>query len=193
VCDQLGLGAGSKLIATVGRLAEAKGHSFLIDAAKPIISRFPEAHFLIIGDGDLRGSLERQTDESGVTENVHFLGYSEVVADLLTAADLFVLPSLWEGLSVALLEAMAAAKPIVATAVAGTEEALVPGRTGLVVPPGDSQALADGILQLLRDPARAQAMGQAARQRVERQFSAERNAAEHVALYRRLSGSGSGR
>ncbi|MFC2023136.1 glycosyltransferase [Chloroflexota bacterium] len=186
LCDDLGVAAYSTLIATVGRLAEAKGHGYLIDAAMPLISRFPEAHFLIIGDGELRTGLEGQAVNLGVAAHVHFLGTRKDVAGLLAAADLFVLPSLWEGLSVALLEAMAASKPIVVTAVAGTDETMIPGQTGLVVPPGSSKALAEGISQLLREPAQAQAMGQAARQHVEETFSAEKNAAEYLALYHRL-------
>jgi glycosyltransferase involved in cell wall biosynthesis len=143
-------------------------------------------HFLIVGDGELRIGLEGQAAHLGVADHVHFLGTRKEVAGLLAAADLFVLPSLWEGLPVALLEAMAAAKPIVATAVAGTDETIVPGQTGLVVPPGDSQALAESISHLLHEPDQAQAMGQAARQHVEGSFGAEKNAAEHVGLYRRL-------
>jgi glycosyltransferase involved in cell wall biosynthesis len=102
------------------------------------------------------------------------------------AVDMFVLSSLWEGLSVALLEAMAAGKPIVATAVSGTTQAMNHGRTGLIVPPRDSQALAEAILQLLSNPKEAQAMGLTAKRRVEVEFSAKKQAEEHIALYYRL-------
>jgi glycosyltransferase involved in cell wall biosynthesis len=186
LCRDLGIAARSMLIATVGRLVEAKGHRYLIESAKPVLSRFPDAHFLIIGDGELRTELERQAAQLEVAEHVHFLGTRKEVAGLLAAADLFVLPSLWEGLPMALLEAMAAAKPIVSTAVAGTDETIISGQTGLVVPPRDSLALAEGISHLLREPAEAQAMGQAARRLVEASFSARKNASEHVRLYRRL-------
>ena len=186
LCGDLGVAAGSTLIATVGRLVEAKGHRYLIDAARQVVSHFPDAHFLIVGDGELRPELEGQAAILGVADHVHFLGTRKEVAGLLTASDLFVLPSLWEGLPVALLEAMAAAKPIVATAVAGTDETIIPGQTGLLVPPGDSLVLAVSISRLLREPAKATAMGQAARRHIERCFSAERNAAEHLGLYRRL-------
>jgi glycosyltransferase involved in cell wall biosynthesis len=186
LCSALGVAARSTLIATVGRLVEAKGHRYLIGAVRPVLSRFPQVHFLLIGNGDLRTELEEQAAHLGVVGHVHFLGTRKDVADLLAAADLFVLPSLWEGLPMALLEAMAAAKPIVATAAVGTDGTVIPGQTGLIVPPGDSQALAEGISRLLREPARAQAMGQAARKHVEGTFSAEQNAAEHMGLYRRL-------
>jgi glycosyltransferase involved in cell wall biosynthesis len=186
LCSDLGLPASSTLVVTVGRLVEPKGHRYLIDSAGPVLSRFPEVHFLLIGDGELRAELEGKAARLGLSGHVHFLGSRNEVAGLLAAADLFVLPSLWEGLPVALLEAMAAAKPVVATAVAGTDEAVITGQTGLVVPPADSQALAEAISQLLSQPAQAQAMGQAARQYVESNFDAEKSAAEHVGLYRHL-------
>ena len=114
------------------------------------------------------------------------LGNRDDVPDLLAASDLFVLPSLWEGLPMALIEAMASGLPIVATEVSGTIRVMVPGQTGILVPPGDAQKLAEAILQLLSDPERARAMGKAARRRVEREFSAQKQAEEHLALYHRL-------
>jgi glycosyltransferase involved in cell wall biosynthesis len=186
LCGQLGLKADSRLVVTVGRLTEQKGHCYLIDAAASVVSTYPDTHFLFIGDGELRGELQRQAQQAGLSENVHFLGIRKDVPDLLVAADLFVLPSLWEGLSIALLEAMAASKPIVATAVSGTTQAMTHGETGLIVPPRDSQALADAINQLLSDPPQAQALGQAAKQHVVVNFSAQKQAHEHLALYRRL-------
>lgn len=185
VKSQLGLGPDARLIITVGRLVEQKGHRFLIDACGPVFSLCPDIHLIIVGDGELRGALERQVAQLGLVRRCHFLGIRKDLPDLLAAADLFVLPSLWEGLSMALLEAMAAAKPIVATAISGTAQAMIPGETGLVVSAGDSQALAGAIVQLLSDPARARALGQAARQRVETAFSAQKQAAKHLALYRR--------
>lgn len=188
--DQLGLEAHSRLVATVGRLTEQKGHCYLIDAATSVVSAYPDTHFLFIGDGELRDELELQVQQAGLSQNVHFLGIREDVPDLLAAVDLFVLPSLWEGLSVALLEAMAAGKPMVATMVSGTIQAMTHGETGLLVPPCDSQALARAIAQLLSDPAQAQAMGQKAKQHVIANFSAQKQAEEHLALYHRLLSDG---
>ncbi len=186
LCDQLGIAAHSQLVAVVGRLTEQKGHTYLIDAAQSVVSSFPDTHFLLIGEGELRDELQQQTQQARLLENVHFLGIRKDVPDLLAAIDLFVLPSLWEGLSVALLEAMAASKPIVATAVAGTTQAMTHGETGMIVPPRNSQALAGAINQLLSDPAQAQALGQAARQHVVKNYGAQKQAEEHLALYRRL-------
>jgi glycosyltransferase involved in cell wall biosynthesis len=186
LCNNLGIATNSVLIATVGRLTTAKGHRYLIDAVKPVVSRFPEVHFIIIGDGELQKELGVQVEKTGVAGYVHFLGTRANVSNLLASSDLFVLPSLWEGLSMALLEAMAAAKPIVSTAAAGTIEVMIPGKTGLLVSPGDSQALAEGITELLSDQNQARIMALAARQHVETNFSAEKNAAEYIALYHRL-------
>jgi glycosyltransferase involved in cell wall biosynthesis len=186
LCRQLGLKAHSHLIATVGRLTEQKGHCYLIDAATTVVSAHPDTHFLFIGDGELKDELQQQVQQGGLAANVHFLGIRDDVPHLLAAVDLFVLPSLWEGLSVALLEAMAAGKPMVATAVSGTIQVMTDGKTGLMVPPRDSQALADAILQLLSNPTQAQAMGQAAKQHVAMNFSAQKQADEHLALYRQL-------
>jgi glycosyltransferase involved in cell wall biosynthesis len=186
LCNQLGLETHSHLVATVGRLTEQKGHCYLIDAATTVVSAYPDTHFLFIGDGELRDELQQQIQQAGLAANIHSLGIRDDVPHLLAAVDLFVLPSLWEGLSVALLEAMAAGKPIVATAVSGTTQAMTHGQTGLVVPPRDSQALAEAIVQLLSNPAQAQAMGWAAKQHVTMNYSAQKQATEHLALYRQL-------
>jgi len=183
---KLGFRPGSPLIVTVGRLTKQKGHRHLIAAAAAVVSRHPDAHFLFVGDGGLKETLQAQTEALGISEHTHFLGVRDDVPDILAVADLFVLPSLWEGLSIALLEAMAAGRPIVATAVSGTIQVMIQGETGLLVPPGDSRALADVIIQLLSDPAQAQIMGQAAKQCIKRNFSAQKQANEHIALYRRL-------
>jgi glycosyltransferase involved in cell wall biosynthesis len=186
LCDQLGIETHARLVATVGRLTEQKGHCYLIDAAATVVSSYPDTYFLFIGVGELKDALMAQIRRAGLSENIHFLGKRQDVPDLLAAVDLFVLPSLWEGLSVALLEAMAAGKPIVATAVSGTTQAMIHGETGLVVPPRDSAALAEAIIQLLSDPAQAQVMGRAAKQHVTANFGAQKQAEEHLALYRRL-------
>jgi len=188
VRQQLGLETNTRLIATVATLKEQKGHRYLIDAAATIVPQHPDCHFLFVGDGKLRGKLQAQVRELGLSRNIHFLGSRRDVPDLLAASDLFVLPSLWEGLPMALIEAMAASLPIVATAVSGTVQVMIPGETGLVVPPGNTEMLARAMTELLSDPARAQAMGVAAKQRVQAEFSAEKQANEHLALYRRLLG-----
>jgi len=186
VQSQLGLGDNARLIAVVGTLGEPKGHRYLVEAMATVAPQYPDVHVLFIGDGHLKEELQAQVESLNLGQWVHFLGNRHDVPDLLAASELFVLPSLWEGLSMALLEAMAAGKPIVATAVSGTTQVMIPGETGLVVPPRDSRALAEAIIQLLSNPAQAQMMGQAARQHVKMNFSAQKQADEHLVLYHSL-------
>jgi starch synthase (maltosyl-transferring) len=191
---QLGLKASARLIAVVATLKEQKGHRYLVEAMRIVVSGHrasrpasrPDVHTLFIGDGVLRAQLQDQVKRLHLDQHVHFLGNRHDVPELLAASDLFVLPSLWEGLAMVLLEAMASAKPIVATSVSGTNQVMIPNETGLVVPPGDAQALAEAILQLLSDPGQARTIGQAAKQHVQARYSARKQAEEHLALYRRL-------
>jgi glycosyltransferase involved in cell wall biosynthesis len=186
VREQLRLAASDYLIATVATLKEQKGHCYLIEAMAHLTRQHPEMHALFIGDGELRAPLQAQVEALDLGDHIHFLGNRKDVPALLASSDLFVLPSLWEGLPMALLEAMATGLPIVATKVSGTVQVVIPGESGILVPPGDVQSLAQAIDQLAADPMRAQAMGKAAKQRIERDFSAQKQADEHLALYRRL-------
>ncbi len=186
VRNNLGVDEKTQLIALVGTLKDGKGHSYMIEAMASIVSRYPSAHVLFIGDGNLREQLQAQAAALNIESNVHFLGNRSDVPELLAASDIFVLPSLWEGLSMALLEGMASGLPVVASEVSGTVQVMISGETGYLVPPGNVQELAKAIERLLSNPAQAQAMGMAARQRVETTFSAQKQADEHLALYRRL-------
>lgn len=190
LCEQLGLPEEAWLMSVVGTFKVQKGHRFLIEAAPPVVARFPNLHLLLIGDGDLRDQEQAHAARLGLAEHVHFLGNRHDVPDLLAASDSFVLPSLWEGLPMALIEAMASGLPIIATAVSGTTQAIVPGETGLLVQPGRSAALSEAMLDLLSDPARARTMGTAARQRAEAVFSATQQARAHVALFRQAQTKG---
>jgi starch synthase (maltosyl-transferring) len=170
----------------VGRLTRQKGHQYLIEAAAEVVAANPQAHFLFVGEGELREPLQRQAQAAKLSAHIHFLGNRRDIPALLAAAELFVQPSLWEGLSMALLEAMAAAKAIVATTVSGANQVMIPGETGLLAPPGESQALAGAIVKLLEEPMLGQAMGQAAQRRMVSCFSAQRQAQEHLMLFHRL-------
>lgn len=181
----LALPDGARVMAVVATFKRQKGHRFLLEAAAPVVERLPDLHILLIGDGELRGELEAQARAAGLEAHVHFLGSRQDVPDLLAASDCFVLPSLWEGLSMALVEAMASGLPVIATAVSGTNQVMIAGETGLLVPPGDAARLGDAMLRLLSDPGRASEMGAAARRQVESYFSARKQAEDHIALYRR--------
>lgn len=184
---QLCLPADAHLMALVGTLKRQKGHQYLIDALPEVLPIFPELHVLFVGDGELGIELRAQARSAGVDKHVHFLGSRSDVPAILAASDSSVLPSLWEGLPMALIEAMASGLPIVATDVSGTKQVMILGETGLLVAPGDVGALILAIVALLSDPARACAMGAAARSRVESAFSAKKQAEEHIALFRRAA------
>jgi glycosyltransferase involved in cell wall biosynthesis len=161
------------------RLHPQKGHAFLLAAAASV----PAATFVFAGDGPLRAELEALARERGVADRCVFLGERSDVPDLLAAADLVVLPSLFEGLPVVILEAMAAERPVIATAIGGTDEAITSEVTGLLVPPRDPEALAAAIRRLQADPLLARRLASAGRARVERTFSAEATARDVMRIY----------
>jgi len=183
---ELGIAEDAFVVGTLGRLHEQKGHAHLLEAAAIVARRLPDAVFLIAGYGPLREKLEAQSRALGVASRARFLGYRSDAARVLAALDVFVLPSLWEGMSNAVLEAMAAGKPVIATAVDGNVEQVSDGDTGLLVPPADAGALANAILRLADDHVLAASMGRRGRERVAREFSLERMIAAHVELYERL-------
>lgn len=170
------------LILTPARLHPQKGHTYLLQAAAQV----PNATFLFAGDGPLRSALEAEARDLGVAGRCIFLGERPDVPDLLAAADLFVLPSLFEGLPVSVLEAMAAERPVIATAIGGTDEAVTHEGTGLLVPPRDPAALAAAIRHLQGDPATARRLAVAGRARVEREFSSDATARQVAAVYEQV-------
>jgi glycosyltransferase involved in cell wall biosynthesis len=167
------------LVLAVARLERQKGHRFLLEAAV----RIPGATFALAGDGPARAELEACARELGVADRVVFLGRRSDVPRLLASCDVFVLPSLWEGLPLAALEAMAAGVPVVATAIGGTDEAVLDGTSGLLVPPADSATLAAAIRRVLDEPALAKRLGEAGRARVRERFSAEAMVAGVAGVY----------
>ena len=152
--EQLG-GSGTRpLVLTPARLNAQKGHDTLLGA----VAEVPEALFLLAGDGPERERLEALASELGVGDRVRFLGRREDIPQLLAACDVFALPSLYEGSSLAVLEAMAAGIPIVSSAIGGTDELIDDGRSGMLVPPGDAAALAVALRRVLGGPAAARGL-----------------------------------
>lgn len=182
----LGLPVGVPLIGCVARLEPVKGHSYLIDAMAEIRAHLPQAILLIVGTGTAQVTLREKVRKQGLSGAVLFLGERQDIPTLLRAMDLFVLPSLDEGLGIALLEAMAMGLPVVATNVGGIPEVVDNGRTGILVPPQDSEALAQAVIALLRDEKRRQRMGMLGKERALSQFTAQRSAAQLETLYRSL-------
>jgi len=163
--DQLRLASGDTLAVSVGNLYPVKGHTHLVEAVAHLAARQPRLHVAISGRGGLADELAAQARACGIGERVHLLGLRSDVPEILAAADLFVLPSLSEGLPLALLEAMFAGCPIVATDVGEVATALEAGAAGILVPPGDAAALASAMDDVLTTPSKARALGARARHR----------------------------
>jgi len=180
----LGLSADMKVAGVIARLTEQKGHRFLFEAlAAPPLA---DVHLLVVGDGELREALRADAGRLGLASRVHFLGARRDLGELLAAVDVFVMPSLWEGLPLSLILAMGAALPVVATSVAGIPEVVVDGEAGWLVPPGDSAALARALTDVFADPARAASIGRAARDWVRPRFGVEEYVNAVAGLYDRL-------
>ena len=184
----LGLGAAEPVALTVGSLTPQKAQAALIEAWARVRRERPDARLLIAGEGPLRGELERRILALGLGEAVTLLGARLDAPDLMEAADLFVLPSVREGLSITILEAMRAGRPVVATRVGGNGEAVAEGETGRLVPAREPAALAGAMLELFGDPARAAAMGAAGRRRWAERFTAERMVRSLERVYRESLG-----
>jgi glycosyltransferase involved in cell wall biosynthesis len=183
----LGLPEEAPVIGLVGRLDHwGKGHKELIAAMVRLKER-RSCKALIVGGGRREEEIKQAAAEAGLADDVHFVGMRPDVPDLLQAMDIFVLPSYSEGVSLALLEAMAAGLPVIATAVGGTPETVSEGVTGLLIPPRDVEALAGALERLLADSALAKKLGENARKMVKEKFSLERLGREVNEIYGELA------
>jgi glycosyltransferase involved in cell wall biosynthesis len=183
---ELGIPRGSLVFGTIARLTEQKGHRYLLEALPEIVRKQPAAFFVFAGDGPLRESLESRVSSLGIQKHVRFLGFRSDIPELMASFDAFVLPSLYEGLPNAVLEAMACGKPVIATAVDGTPEAVVHGATGWLVPPRDPPALAEAVLRFCSDPRLMRTLGRHARERALKRFGIDRQITAFDELYRQL-------
>jgi len=182
----LGLCDEDVFVLSVGRLDRQKGYTHLVHAAADCISRDARFFFAVAGEGAAREAVEAAVEAAGLGERFRLLGWRDDTADLYHAADIFALPSLWEGMPNALLEAAACGLPLVATSVEGSSEIVVDGETGLLVPPADPQALARALCSLADAPEAAARMGRAARARTLERHGPRRFIASHEALYARI-------
>ncbi|MEX0762471.1 MAG: glycosyltransferase [Dehalococcoidia bacterium] len=179
----LGLEDSYPVILNVGRLVPQKGQRYLIEAMPQVLERFPKARLLIVGTGFLEKDLKALSDRLGLGESVQFLGRREDVPHLLGVADMFVFPSLFEGLGVSLLEACAAGRACVVSNVGPLPEVVVDGETGLLAPSGDPAALAERVIALASDEALRERLGEAARERVRERFLIDRSIEQLEDLY----------
>lgn len=182
---ELGIPADARVAGTIARLTEQKGHTFLFDA----LARTPslaDLHLLLVGDGERRDQLTQRVDTLGLADRVHFVGARRDLGNLMAAVDVFVMPSLWEGLPLSMVLAMGAGLPVVVTRVAGIPEVVDDGRTGVLVPPADSAALGVALESVFGDAAFRARLGQAAQESVLPRFGVDRYVDSIVSLYDRL-------
>ena len=181
--DELGLGRGDRLLVAIGNLYPVKGHAHLIDALGLLAHAHPNLHLAIGGRGDLADALRDRSRQLQLESRVHLLGLRGDVSAVLAAADVFVLPSLSEGLPLALLEAMFAGRPIVASDVGEVRAALAGGTAGVLVPPGDAVALAGALDRLLRDPEERAGLAASAAAHARAEYDLSRMVHRYVELY----------
>ena len=168
-----GLDDDVPIIGVIGRLVWQKGFEYFIEAIPEVLNRFIDARFLVIGEGVLKDALEARHERLKLGDKLIFTGFRSDIKDVLASVDIFVIPSLIEGLPMILLEAMAMAKPIVATDIDGIKEVLYNGEAGLLVPPKDPKALSDAIIDMLIHRDKAYQMGMAARKIVKEKFGVD--------------------
>lgn len=180
---ELGIAEGENVVGMVGRLSEQKAPWNLIQAIPQILAHHPRTRFVFVGDGELRNKMKALARELNVSAHTLFLGFREDVAEILRILDVYVLPSQWEGLGRSLTEAMYLRRAVVATAVEGVPELVESGKTGLLIPPHDPQALAQAVGALLSAPEMRRQMGEAARQKVNGAFEADHMIKDLERLY----------
>ena len=164
-------------------LEERKGHRFLLEAARRLKRQGCQIQYRVAGEGSLRKSLEETATRLGLREDVEFLGFVEDIPGFLTTVDVVLLPSLFEGLGVSVLEAMAAGKAVIASRVGGLAELVIDTETGLLVPPGDVDGLANAIAKLTADKALMEAMGRKGAERLKESFTMEQMARSNEDYY----------
>jgi glycosyltransferase involved in cell wall biosynthesis len=178
---------GSPVVGNVAALVPHKGQRYLIDAAHLVVQQIPDARFVILGEGELREHLEKQVHEHHLEKHVLLPGFRTDVLGCIKGFDLFVMSSITEGLGTSLLDAMACARPIVATRAGGIPEIIEDGVNGLLVPVRDHHALAEAIVRALKNAALRERMGSAGLARVNERFTVERMVSETATVYERVS------
>jgi glycosyltransferase involved in cell wall biosynthesis len=183
---RLGLDDSRRYVAMIARFHPAKDHATLLRAFARVADHRPDVDLVLAGDGQLRGEIEEQVSSLGLTQRIRLLGVRRDVPEILQAVDIFALSSVCEAASLTLLEAMAAGRPVVVTAVGGNPEIVRQGIDGLLTPRGDDAALAKSILRLLDDPDEAKRMGASGQKRVRDRYRLETTVDRYYNLYRRL-------
>ena len=175
-----------KVIGTIGRLNEQKGHVFIIESAPQILKAFPDTIFVIVGDGYLKQTLQEKVVDAKLEKNFIFTGIYKNIPEILAAMDIFILPSLAEGLPMALLEAMAAKKPIIASKVGSIPDVIIPNETGLLIEPRDVSSLEKSIIELLNDKNKAARLAENGYKTIINKFSSKIMAKKYLDIYETL-------
>lgn len=183
---QFGISIDAPLIGAIGRMVWQKGFGYLIAAIPMIIEIFPDIKFLFVGDGPLKKKIENLARRFKIERHVVFTGFRNDIPEILSVIDLLVVPSIIEGFPMITLEAMAMAKPIIASKIDGITEQITDGEHGILVPPKDSGALADAIIRVFSDKNNTKKMGTAARKRAEKDFSIKKMVFETEEIYQLL-------
>ena len=186
---ELSLLADAPVLGYAGRIDKVKRIDVLLKAFRQVLERLPQAHLVIAGEGSLKAEMEALARTLGISHAVSWLGFQRNMPRLLAAIDVYVQSSVNEGLSLSILEAMAAGKAVVATSVGGAREVIADGETGILVTPGSSAAIAAAALDLLEDPDRRAAISRAARTRVESEFGLDKMVEQYGAVYTSVAGS----
>ncbi|MDP2939657.1 MAG: glycosyltransferase [Candidatus Omnitrophota bacterium] len=181
--EELNFVQETPLVGTVGRLDWYKGHKYLLKAARIVVDNIPECHFLIVGEGEKRKKLESLTSQLKLNNNVIFTGYRDDIPEILASLDLFVLPSVSEGLGRSIVEAMAMERSVVATNVGGIPEVVQDKLTGILVLRKDTKAMANAIIDLLISKDKANKMGLVGRKRAEVMFDLDTNVKKIQQVY----------
>ena len=180
------LPSSERLILYVGRLDPLKGLDDLIRAFRKVHERYPEARLVLVGEGEVESNLMHLARELKISDQVSFEGLQEDVKSYFGKSEIFAFPSLTEGLSNVLLEAMACGLPVVATRIGGNMELVEHGVNGILINPGDPEGLSEAIITLLADPEQSRQMGREGRKRVDERYSLDKVAGEYLMLYRQL-------
>ncbi len=180
--QKMGIPERSQIVGTIGRLVPVKGHEYFIEAAQYILLKHPDTYFIIVGDGPLKEDLEKKAQNFGIGNNILFLGWREDIDVILSLFDIFVLSSLNEGMGRVLVEAMALAKPIVASDVGGIPDLVIHNKNGLLVPPKKSKELADNVLILMDNKKKREELGNEGKG-IASKYSADKMVTQIICLY----------
>jgi len=184
--EELGIASTAWIVLSVGNFKPQKNPMDLVKTAKAILTQDSTIHFVFVGDGELRSSVEEAAQKEGIAQNLHFMGWRKDIPQILAASDSFLLTSLWEGLPRAIVEASVARVPSVAYAVNGVKDILKEGETGFPIPPHQFELAAEKLLWLKNHPEEARRIGQKARARVETEFNIDNMVRQQENLYKSL-------